>query len=86
VGQLRPDTVSFTNGLLQQSLNPVSPEDNVLLSARYLVYLLGRTGGDVARAVAAYAQGLASLQREGMHPGTRQYVADVLALRDLFAP
>jgi len=35
--------------------------------------------------VAAYAQGPASLQREGMHPGTRQYVADVLALRDRFA-
>ena len=86
IGQLLPITVSFTNGLLNQSLDPARPEDNVLLSARYMAYLLGRTGGNEAGAIAAYAQGLASLQREGMHPGTRQYVVDVLALRDRFAP
>jgi len=85
VGQLVPVTVAFTNGLLQRSLDPVRPEDNILLSAHYLAYLLRRTGGNEAVAVAAYAQGPASLQREGMHPGTRQYVADVLALRDRFA-
>src|SRR3989454_1334613 len=86
IGQLLPVTVSFTNGLLKQSLDPARPEDNVLLSARYMAYLLGRTGGNEAVAIAAYAQGLASLQREGMHPGTRAYVADVLALRGRFAP
>ena len=85
VGQLKPDTVAFTSALLHRSLNPARPNDNVLLMARYLAYLLGRTGGDQAAALAAYAQGSASIQREGLHPGTRQYVANVLALRDLFA-
>jgi soluble lytic murein transglycosylase-like protein len=86
IGQLRPDTVAFANALLGRSLDPTRPEHNILLSARYLAYLLGRTGGNEAWALAAYAQGFASLQRDGPHPGTVQYVADVLALRDVFVP
>ena len=85
VGQLLPVTVSFTNGLLKQSLDPAHPKENIRLAGRYLSYLLGRARGNEALAVAAYGQGLASVQRSGIHPGTRQYVADVLALRDRFA-
>lgn len=85
IGQLTPDTVAFVNDvLLRAGLDPHRPEQNIRLSARFLAYLLQRTDGDVEASLSAYYQGLASLRRQGPAPGTRRYVADVLALRAKF--
>lgn len=85
IGQLMPDTVAFVNGsLLRARLDPGRPDDNIRMSARFLAYLLHRTNGDVSRAVAAYYQGLGSVQRRGPYPSTIRYTADVLALRRKF--
>jgi LysM repeat protein len=64
-------------------LDPASPHDNVRAGSILLAHLL-RDTGDPATAVAAYYQGLGSVRRIGMLPETRQYVANVLALRNRF--
>lgn len=85
IGQLMPDTVSFINGsLLRARLDPGRPEHNIRMSARFLAYLLQRTKGDPRAAVAAYYQGLRSVERSGPYPSTRRYADDVLALRRKF--
>ncbi|MGH9165284.1 MAG: lytic transglycosylase domain-containing protein [Acidimicrobiales bacterium] len=85
IGQLMPDTVDFVNDrLLKAKLDPRRPVDNIAMSASFLAYLLRRSDGDVAMAVASYYQGLASVQRHGPGGATRRYVADVLALRRNF--
>ncbi|WP_187368941.1 LysM peptidoglycan-binding domain-containing protein [Baekduia soli] len=70
--------------LTTTQLNPDSPADNVRAGSLLLARLLRDTGGDAATAVAAYYQGLGSVRRIGMLPETRQYVANVLALRSRF--
>jgi soluble lytic murein transglycosylase-like protein len=77
VGQLEPQTVRFVSldllGLARP-LDPRNPDANVRMSAAFLAYLLGQTGGNVANAVGGYYQGLASLARNGPWDETRQYV------------
>ena len=46
--------------------------------------LLQDTGGDERMAVAAYYQGLASVQQQGVLPETQRYVDNVMALRARF--
>jgi LysM repeat protein len=46
--------------------------------------LIRDAGGDVARGVAGYYQGPASVSRIGMLPETQRYVANVMALRSRF--
>jgi soluble lytic murein transglycosylase-like protein len=86
IGQLMPDTVTFTREILigVPSLDPKVPEHNIRMSARYLDWLLARSGGDVTRALAGYYQGHRSVERQGIQPTTARYVADVLALRASF--
>ncbi len=83
IGQLMPDTVTWMEDvLIGQPLDPYDPDDNIRMSARYLSWLLDRTGGDVATALAGYYQGLGAVQTSGIFPSTRAYVANVLAFRD----
>lgn len=85
IGQLMPDTVAFVNErLLHADLDPRRPEHNIRMSARFLAYLLQRSGGDVPAAVGSYYQGLASVRRIGPLPETQRYVATVLAMRKKF--
>lgn len=64
--QLRPDTVELIEGgLLGRDLDPLDAEDAVQMGARYLRYLLDRTDGE-REAAAAWTQGLASVQRDGV--------------------
>jgi LysM repeat protein len=87
IGQLMPATVEFVNDRLLAGahLDPGVPADNIRLAARFLRYLLDRTDGDPARALAAYYQGLRSVREIGPKPHTVVYVADVLALRKKFS-
>ncbi|MGH9149785.1 MAG: lytic transglycosylase domain-containing protein, partial [Acidimicrobiales bacterium] len=85
IGQLMPATVQFVNHkLLRANLDPADPDDNIRMSARFLRYLLDRSGDDPARALAAYYQGLGSVERRGPLPQARRYVANVEALRPRF--
>jgi LysM repeat protein len=83
--QLMPGTWSWVQANLAGSkLDPTSANDNVRAGSLYLAHLLRQTNGDPALAAAAYYQGLSSVRRIGMLPETRQYVANVLALRSRF--
>jgi LysM repeat protein len=82
--QVMPSSWDYVQRYLSRDqLNPASPVDNVRAGSLLLGSLL-RSTGDPATAVAAYYQGLGSVRRIGMLPETRQYVANVLALRSRF--
>lgn len=83
--QVIPSTWNWVqSNLTQRRLDPSSATDNVGAGSLLLARLLRDTGGDVPTAVAGYYQGLGSVRRIGMLPETRQYVANVLALRSRF--
>ena len=83
IGQLMPDTVTWMRDvIIGEPLDPFDADDNIRMSAAYLRWLLDRTGGDPATALAGYYQGLGAVRSVGIFPSTRVYVADVLAFRD----
>jgi soluble lytic murein transglycosylase-like protein len=86
IGQLMPSTVTFVREVLigKPWLDPKVPEHNIRMSARYLDWLLDRTGGDQARALAAYYQGFRSVERRGMYTDTVHYVRIVQSLQRTF--
>jgi N-acetylmuramoyl-L-alanine amidase len=86
VGQLLPGTAAWVGEeLLGDELDPLVVDDNVRLAAGLLAWLTGRNGGDHAAALAAYYQGLASIQERGWLDETERYVAQVFQLRWRFA-
>jgi LysM repeat protein len=83
IGQLMPDTVTWLEDIvIGVPLDPTDPNDNIRMSARYLRWLLDRTQGDAATALAGYYQGLGAVRTSGVFPSTRVYVGDVLSFRD----
>jgi LysM repeat protein len=85
VMQILPGTWDWVqSNLSAQRLDPASAQDNVRAGSLYLARLLRETNGDPALAAAGYFQGLASVRQVGLLPATRQYVANVLALRSRF--
>jgi N-acetylmuramoyl-L-alanine amidase len=83
--QVMPGTWSYVQqNLADRTLNPYSASDNVHAGVLYLKRLLNETGGDESAAIAGYYQGLASVQSRGMFDDTKQYVANVQALRSRF--
>ncbi|HYF24231.1 MAG TPA: LysM peptidoglycan-binding domain-containing protein [Baekduia sp.] len=86
VMQILPGTWSWIQSSLAggRQLNPASVDDNVRAGSMFLNHLLRESGGDPALAAAGYYQGMASVRRIGMLPDTKQYVANVLALRSRF--
>ena len=85
IGQLMPDTVTWMEEeLIGLDLDPWDPDDNIRMSARYLRWLLHRTGS-VSTSLAGYYQGLQSVRTIGLYDDTRSYVAGVLAFRSHFA-
>jgi soluble lytic murein transglycosylase-like protein len=85
IGQIEPETAAFTSWLIGMPLNSKSANDNIRMSARFLRYLLDRTGNNVGLSVAAYYQGLRSISMGIALPDTWLYVAAVLAVRPSFA-
>jgi soluble lytic murein transglycosylase-like protein len=86
IGQLQPATVDHVRLLIGIStLDPYNPDDNIRMSARFLKFLLDRTGGDVGTALAAYYQGLRSVTTSPILGETKQYVATVQAYRPFFS-
>jgi LysM repeat protein len=86
VMQILPKTWSWIERSLDTGtpLAPASALDNVRGGVLLLRSLLIATDGNMALAAAGYIQGLASVRTRGMYPVTRQYVSDVLALRQMF--
>ncbi|MGH2684816.1 MAG: lytic transglycosylase domain-containing protein, partial [Actinomycetota bacterium] len=82
VGQILPETAGWVSDhLIGRSLDPWQVEENLQLSAAYLRWLIDRTGGDEAAALAAYHQGRTSVAEEGWFTVTHRYVRDVFDLR-----
>lgn len=83
VMQLMPDTVDFVSTQLLRTapLNPWDPVANIRMGTRFLRYLLDSNGGSVDLALASYYQGLRSVKTYGLLDETRQFVANVKALR-----
>jgi soluble lytic murein transglycosylase-like protein len=84
VMQVMPGTWDWVEQNLSGPLDPSSATDNVRAGTLYLGQLLRDTGGDEGMAVAAYYQGLASVQQQGVLPETQRYVDNVMALRSRF--
>lgn len=85
VGQLTPLSVIDVNKAFPGVvLNPGNAQQNILLSARYLQLLRLETGGSMKLALAAYYQGLKSIQAHGVFISTQHYVSNVLALSGRF--
>jgi N-acetylmuramoyl-L-alanine amidase len=81
VMQVTPDAWVFVEEVLLGARVPHTAEGNVRVGVAYLGHLLRQVGGNERRALAAYYQGLRSVRTEGLFPETRNYVADVLALK-----
>jgi len=83
VMQLMPDTVEFVSTQLLgvKPLDPRDPVANIRMGTRFVRYLLDSNGGNVDLALASYYQGLRSVREIGPLAETRQFVANVKALR-----
>ena len=82
--QIMPDSVDWVSTtLLGSPINPYDPTDNVRAGAIILRYYLS-VYSDAAHAIAAYHQGMASVNAVGILPETQSYVANVLALQQQF--
>jgi N-acetylmuramoyl-L-alanine amidase len=84
--QVMPGTWEYVQQNLAngRTLDPNSASDNVHAGVLYLKRLLADTGGDENAAIAAYYQGLGSVQSRGMFKDTQEYVNNVQALRSRF--
>jgi LysM repeat protein len=87
IGQLEPETADFVRQYLlhNSSLDPTVASDNIEMTAAFLHYLIGLAGGHFDVALAAYYQGLSSVQSQGMLPSTKQYVTGILAYASQFS-
>lgn len=85
VMQVMPGTWDYVQqNLASRKLNPDSAHDNVTAGVLYLKQLLNQTGGNESDAIAAYYQGLGALRSRGVFDDTKQYIANVQALRPRF--
>jgi LysM repeat protein len=85
IGQLLPSTARFiSRDLIGVPLDPTVPAENIRMTARYLRWLLNRSGGDLSATLAGYYQGPSSVAAIGMLPSTVDYIAIVRALRPRF--
>jgi len=83
--QIEPYTGEFVSRyVVRRPLDLHKISDNATAGVALLTVLLRETHGNVAKAVAGYYQGLASVQSRGMYDDTKRYVANVLALRNRF--
>ena len=86
VMQVLPSTGDFVaTYVVGRPLDITKAEDNITAGVAFVDHLWGLTGGDVRKTLAGYYQGLASVRQNGMYPSTRQYIANVLALRARFS-
>jgi LysM repeat protein len=79
--QVMPATGAFIAAdVVRRPLNLADAQDNITAGVAFLS-LLTHDASSTRQAVAGYYQGLASVREHGMFASTKQYVADVMALR-----
>lgn len=79
--QVLPGTAQWMSLYAGRPLNPYGLYDNVTAGVVLIKVLRSQTGP--RKAVAAYYQGLGSVQDHGMYPSTKRYVKNVVYLRKL---
>jgi N-acetylmuramoyl-L-alanine amidase len=83
--QVMPSTGAFVGqAIVHRHLDLINAADNATAGVALLAVLLRETKGNERLAAAGYYQGLASVRSRGMYDDTKQYVANVLALRNRF--
>jgi LysM repeat protein len=82
--QIMPYTGTYlSDDVLHRHLDLMDAQDNVTAGVALLSLLVHESNSE-RLAAAGYYQGLQSVRDNGMLPDTKQYVADVLALRQRF--
>ena len=81
VMQVIPATRDFVELFVIGQKVPRTTDGGIRVGVAYLDHLLGEFKGNVRRALGAYYQGPAAVRADGLYPETRQFVANVLALR-----
>lgn len=85
VMQLMPGTARWIGeAMLGRPVNPQDARDNVRAGVRLLAYYLARYGGNRDLTLAAYYQGQGAVDRHGIYPVSRTYIASINALVRLF--
>ncbi len=74
--QVIPSSGDWASDLVGRKLNLLDPHDNATAGVA-IIRQLQRTAGSFDIGVAAYYQGLGGVQRNGMKPDTKDYVAKV---------
>jgi len=80
VMQVEPSTWRYVEQRILRRRVSHSGEGGVQIGIAYLHYLLSRFDGNPRLALAAYYQGPTAVERHGLYPSSRHYVANVLAL------
>jgi LysM repeat protein len=82
--QVIPSTSAWISGLVGRRLDPLNAHDNATTGV-VLLRVLTRSARSERQAVAGYYQGLSSVQKNGMYPDTKRYVANVMYLKARFS-
>jgi len=84
--QLMPDTADWVAGsMLHEAPAIGDPRWNARAGVRLLAHYLDRYQGDTAKTLAAYFQGMASVDQIGVLVSTVPYVETILALEGIFS-
>jgi LysM repeat protein len=84
--QLMPATATWVaDTMLHEPAAIGDPRWNARAGARLLAFYLDRYGGDKPRTLAAYFQGMASVEQSGIRPSSQPYIDSILALEGLFS-
>jgi transglycosylase-like protein with SLT domain/putative peptidoglycan binding protein len=81
VMQVLPSTKRYVETVLLRRRVPWTVSGGIRVGVVFLRELLREFHGNKWRALAAWYQGPASVRRDGIHPGTRTFIGNVLALR-----
>jgi soluble lytic murein transglycosylase-like protein len=85
VMQLLPSTADWVGeAMLGTTVDPRDLRQNVRAGVRLLAHYLDRYAGDKARVLAAYYQGQSAVDRHGIYPVSRPYIASIAALEAIF--
>lgn len=86
VMQLMPATADWVaEAMLGTTVDPSDLRQNVRAGVRLLAHYLVRYEGDRAKVLAAYYQGQTAVDRYGIYPVSRAYIASIAVLEALFA-
>ena len=74
--QVLPSTAKWMGDRVGRQLDPLDPYDNVTAGILFIKYLQSNAKNR-DEGIAAYYQGLAGVQNNGMYPDTKDYVRKV---------